>query len=361
MHLVDVSSSSGRDPVNDYDVIVRELELFPGRDASGERLSEKPVLAAANKIDALDDPARLERVAGASRQARHPALHDVGGDRRRGRRRSSKPCGSRSRPRASATRRQPPPLRRRRPTPSLRSARSLNERRRSSRPARRHARSRFTWDISKPRKRRAAALGLDRVIVLPSRVPPHRALAAGRVRYHRFAMSALAVNGVDGLDGDDLELCAPGPSYTADTLTRFRERFGLEPSQVFFITGADAFAEIATWHRYPEVLDLAHFVVVSRPASRPRPCAGGCRRWRADDTVPVGVRPEVGHRFDSAHFSRGCARHPTSPRPRSPAPLRGRIADRARAGARRDTHSSARALHAPIDIIPRQMHLHGEN
>jgi nicotinate-nucleotide adenylyltransferase len=110
-----------------------------------------------------------------------------------------------------------------------------------------------------------AALGLDRVIVLPSRVPPHRALQPVASRYHRFAMTALAVNGVDGLTADDLELCAPGPSYTADTLTRCRERFGLEPSQLFFITGADAFAEIATWHRYPEVLDLAHFVVVSRP------------------------------------------------------------------------------------------------
>ncbi len=60
VHLVDVSSSSGRDPVHDYDVIVRELELFPGRDSSGERLSQKPVIAAANKIDALDEPARLE-------------------------------------------------------------------------------------------------------------------------------------------------------------------------------------------------------------------------------------------------------------------------------------------------------------
>jgi GTPase len=59
VHLVDVSSSTGRDPVKDYDVIVRELQLFPGRDASGERLSEKPVIAAANKIDALDEPERL--------------------------------------------------------------------------------------------------------------------------------------------------------------------------------------------------------------------------------------------------------------------------------------------------------------
>jgi GTP-binding protein len=43
-------------------VIVRELRLFPGRDAAGERLQDKPMIAAANKIDALDDPSRLERL-----------------------------------------------------------------------------------------------------------------------------------------------------------------------------------------------------------------------------------------------------------------------------------------------------------
>ncbi len=62
VHLVDVSSFSGRDPVSDFDVITRELALFPGRDASGERLADKPVLAVANKIDALDEPERLERL-----------------------------------------------------------------------------------------------------------------------------------------------------------------------------------------------------------------------------------------------------------------------------------------------------------
>ena len=62
VHLVDVSSSSGREPVEDFDVIMRELALFPGRDASGEQLKDKPMVVAANKIDALDDPARLERL-----------------------------------------------------------------------------------------------------------------------------------------------------------------------------------------------------------------------------------------------------------------------------------------------------------
>src|SRR5215472_12604164 len=59
VHVVDVSSGSGRDPVQDYELIARELALFPGRDASGERLQDKPVIVAANKIDALDDPSRL--------------------------------------------------------------------------------------------------------------------------------------------------------------------------------------------------------------------------------------------------------------------------------------------------------------
>jgi GTPase len=60
VHVIDVSSASGREPVEDFEVISRELALFPGRDASGEQLKDKPLLVAANKIDALDDPARLE-------------------------------------------------------------------------------------------------------------------------------------------------------------------------------------------------------------------------------------------------------------------------------------------------------------
>lgn len=108
------------------------------------------------------------------------------------------------------------------------------------------------------------ALALDRVVVLPSRVPPHRQHQPLASRYHRFAMTALAVNGIAGLTASDAELCAPGPSYTADTLVRFHAA-GLTAAQIFFITGADAFAEIETWHRYPEVLELANFVVVSRP------------------------------------------------------------------------------------------------
>jgi nicotinate-nucleotide adenylyltransferase len=109
------------------------------------------------------------------------------------------------------------------------------------------------------------ALHLDRVVILPAHVPPHRSTPASSA-YHRFAMAALAVNGAEGLVASDMELLAPGPSFTAETLARLHAD-GLNASQIFFITGADAFAEIETWHRYPEVIDLAQFVVVARPGT----------------------------------------------------------------------------------------------
>lgn len=108
------------------------------------------------------------------------------------------------------------------------------------------------------------AFDLPRVLVMPSRVPPHRPVQPVASPYHRFAMAALAVSGVARVEACDDELRADGPSYTATTLERLQAR-GYAASQIFFVTGADAFADIGTWKHYPEVLDLAHFVVVSRP------------------------------------------------------------------------------------------------
>ena len=76
-------------------------------------------------------------------------------------------------------------------------------------------------------------------------------------------MVELAVADIDGLHVSDLELRSDDTSYTSLTLQRLAKT-GLQPWQLFFITGADAFAEIATWRDYPRVLDRSHFVVVSR-------------------------------------------------------------------------------------------------
>ncbi len=64
VHVIDVSSATGRDPVHDYEIICRELETFAGSgDDTAAELATKPRIAVANKMDALDDPSRLEALA----------------------------------------------------------------------------------------------------------------------------------------------------------------------------------------------------------------------------------------------------------------------------------------------------------
>jgi nicotinate-nucleotide adenylyltransferase len=133
------------------------------------------------------------------------------------------------------------------------------------------------------------ALGLDRVLFIPSHQPPHRPARPGASVFHRFAMVSLATASDPELLASDLELQRPGLSYTADTLRRLHDA-GHDAWQLFFILGTDALAEIATWHDYPAVLDLAHFVVVSRPGR-----SFGVLRRRLPDLAPrmceVGEQP----------------------------------------------------------------------
>jgi nicotinate-nucleotide adenylyltransferase len=107
------------------------------------------------------------------------------------------------------------------------------------------------------------ALGLATVQLAPARVPPHRSGPVVSI-YHRFAMVALAAAADASLVACDFGLDAAEPSYTGTLLDHFA-RAGHPASQMVFIIGADAFADIATWRYYPAILDRSHFAVVSRP------------------------------------------------------------------------------------------------
>jgi nicotinate-nucleotide adenylyltransferase len=109
-----------------------------------------------------------------------------------------------------------------------------------------------------------STLSLDEILFVPSHDPPHRPLDPHASAYHRFAMVALAIDGRPCCRASDLELTRAGSSYTSDTLRSLHAQ-GWSAGQLFFILGADAFAEIATWYRFPAVLDEANFVVIARP------------------------------------------------------------------------------------------------
>ena len=107
------------------------------------------------------------------------------------------------------------------------------------------------------------ALGLTAVVVIAANIPPHRPQPKAS-SFHRFAMIALAIGEHERWRASDLELGIGAPSFTTGTLQRFHDD-GFAASELFFLLGADAFAEIETWKDFPVILDRAHFAVVSRP------------------------------------------------------------------------------------------------
>lgn len=109
---------------------------------------------------------------------------------------------------------------------------------------------------------------LNQVRFIPCRQPPHRDPPLATPA-QRLAMLALAVDGQPGFAVDDRELQRPGPSYTVDTLSSLRNEFGSRP--LCLIVGMDAFTRLDTWHRWEELVGLAHIAVMRRPALGPEP------------------------------------------------------------------------------------------
>ncbi len=108
-------------------------------------------------------------------------------------------------------------------------------------------------------------LGGAEVRLLPNAVPPHRPQPHASAS-QRLAMVRLACVGHSRLHADGWELSRSGPSYTLATLRHYRQQIGAQRSLVLLI-GADSFAGLADWHRWPEFAALCHLAVVSRPGA----------------------------------------------------------------------------------------------
>jgi len=110
------------------------------------------------------------------------------------------------------------------------------------------------------------ALGCSRIHLLLSAFPGHREAPAAAVE-HRWRMLEIACARDPRLVPDDREVRRARrlarPSYTVETLEEIRSEMPEEP--LFWVIGSDAFRGLPEWHRWQEVLDLAHLVVLRRP------------------------------------------------------------------------------------------------
>lgn len=104
---------------------------------------------------------------------------------------------------------------------------------------------------------------LDRVVIIPAYLPPHKEDKPVLDFEHRLNMCRLAVADNPNLLVSDLEAGRGGKSYSLDTLTDIR--LSHPADDIRFILGMDAFLDIPTWHGHQELFCLADFIVISRP------------------------------------------------------------------------------------------------
>lgn len=109
----------------------------------------------------------------------------------------------------------------------------------------------------------ADRLGVKPVRLVLSARPSHRDVPGASLE-DRWRMLELAVQGDRALVADDMELARTGPSYTVETLEVLRAREG-DTVPIVWVLGWDAYRLLPSWHRFRDVLELAHLVVVRRP------------------------------------------------------------------------------------------------
>jgi len=140
------------------------------------------------------------------------------------------------------------------------------------------------------------ALALDRILFIPSAVPPHKQDAANDPiarATDRLEWVELAIGDHKAFEIDRIEIDRPGPSYLVDTLHEIRRR-DPEAAPPVFIVGEDAFAEMGEWRAPEEIFAATDLAVMTRPP-------GGLERL--GDRIPEIVREAYDYEESGRHAS----------------------------------------------------------
>lgn len=107
------------------------------------------------------------------------------------------------------------------------------------------------------------ALGLDRVIYLPTAVPPHKPYRLLAPAHARYTMVEMALLDEEGLYASSFELTLGRPAYTIETLEHFRT--ATPGAELYLLIGGDSYADLDHWVRWREIVEAARLVVLTRP------------------------------------------------------------------------------------------------
>jgi nicotinate-nucleotide adenylyltransferase len=112
-----------------------------------------------------------------------------------------------------------------------------------------------------------SALSLERVILVPAAVPPHKTGVRLSPAEHRLAMTRLVAAKDERFESSAAEIERGGVSYTVDTVRQMREHLGNDAA-IFFIVGSDNLSEFPSWKEPEELLELCTVVTIARPGFR---------------------------------------------------------------------------------------------
>lgn len=107
-----------------------------------------------------------------------------------------------------------------------------------------------------------SALGLDRLILVPAGIPPHKEAAGLCSGADRFEMLKLAAEGHEGFEVSDFELRQTGKSYSVYTAEHFAELY--PDDELYMMVGSDMLLSFDKWYRFEDILKIVTLAVVSR-------------------------------------------------------------------------------------------------
>jgi nicotinate-nucleotide adenylyltransferase len=135
-------------------------------------------------------------------------------------------------------------------------------------------------------------LGLDRVTLIPARVPPHKPVEDEPGAEHRLELCRLAIQGDERFDVSEVEVARQGPSYTVDTLEELHS--SAPEHELFLIVGGDIAAGLPGWHRPGRVLSLATLAVAKRRGTSRAAVDGALRSLPGGERARFFRMPRIG-------------------------------------------------------------------
>ncbi len=135
-------------------------------------------------------------------------------------------------------------------------------------------------------------LDLDRVMLIPARIPPHKPVEEEPGPEHRLELCRLAVRGDERFTVSDIEMIREGPSYTVDTLEELTSH---DPNnELFLIVGGDVAAGLPQWHRPQRVLELAWLAIAQRRGTTRASIEAALNQLQRQDRARFFRMPPIG-------------------------------------------------------------------